>query len=458
MFDDADTIAAIATADAPAAIGILRISGPQASAILSKVVPDVALRSRRVASGWALSPDTAERIDEVLCFFCRGPGTATGEDVAEIHGHGGPLVMRRLLRAALSAGARPANPGEFTYRAFANGRMDLTQAEAIMGLIGARSDRAAQVALNQLAGALGTALQHHFETLNRTAAHLEAGLDFPDEDLPLARSRELARDLGGLAADLETLRDSFSLGAKLGEGARIGIVGPPNVGKSSLFNRLVKEERAIVDADPGTTRDVIEAVGQIAGIPVVFSDTAGMRDHVSRVEKLGIERSRSVAAEADLLLLILDGARPIPEAEQRRYRKMLLSVTAPVLVVLNKNDLAGWRGELPPMLAGAWNRPVVGVSAVTGEGLDRLLESAGGMLEGDRPRDTVILTTARQHRAISETASHVRTAAAILEGDGEPELAAAELLWAREKIAALLGRSATEEMLSSLFSEFCLGK
>lgn len=455
MYGPTDTIAATATAHSPAALGIVRISGPEAETILKRVMARKhALVDRRVCAGIARDPNTNEALDEVVFFFCKGPKTATGEDTAEIQGHGGPVVMQRLLNAVLKVGARPAEPGEFTYRAFSNGRIDLTQAEAVMGLIGARSERAARISMGQLSGNLGRTLSELFEEVSRVTAHVEAGLDFPDDDLPVSEVDRLATRLKAAQTKLEDLARSFTFGARLGDGARIAVVGPPNAGKSSLFNRLAAEDRAIVDEMPGTTRDVVEYVGEVAGIPVVFADTAGLRETEGRVEKTGIERSMRAAEAADVLLIVLDGATLIPDSAQ--LSAMVDSAaSAAKLVVLNKNDLPAFTPSLPEALK---SQPFVSVSAVTGEGIDDLIDTLAALLDaGDRGESTV-LTTARQHRAVSDAATHVTRAAKQLVAHGELELVAAELKWARECLAALLGKSADDEMLTLLFSEFCIGK
>lgn len=450
-----DTIAAVATAHSPAALGIVRISGPDAEKIILRVMGKKhSIPERRVSAGIARDPETLSPIDEVITFFCKGPKTATGEDTAEIQGHGGPVVMKRLLEAVLKAGARPAEPGEFTYRAFANNRLDLTQAEAVMGLIGARSERAARICLGQLSGDLGRALTALFEEIASIAAHVEAGLDFPDEDLPVASVRHLADRLNKARRKLDDLADSFTFGSRLGDGARIAVVGPPNAGKSSLFNRLVKEDRAIVDDMPGTTRDVVEYTGEISGVPVVYADTAGVRDTDEAVEKNGVERSVRVAASSDLLLLVLDGAVPVLDVE-RILSVISAAPSAAKLIALNKKDLPEYRADLPVELK---HIPFVPISAACGEGMDALSAALTKLLDAEDRGETLVLTTSRQHRAVSDTAIRAARAAELLMQNGELELVAAELKWGGESLAALLGKSSDDEMLSFMFSQFCIGK
>ncbi len=460
MYGRKDTIAAIATAQGQAALGIVRISGPKAAAALRAVAPRAraSYRPRQVILSKAYHPRSGELIDEVLCFFCPGPGTATGEDIAELQGHGGPLVMHRLLDAVLSTGTVAAQPGEFTFRAFDNGRLDLTQAEAVMGLIGARSTRAQKVALRQLDGELGSSLDHEFNELIGISAHVEASLDFPDEDLPLDESETLATRLEKIEEKLSTLTQSFALGTMLKDGAEIAIVGPPNAGKSSLLNRLVAEERAIVDRDPGTTRDVVEARGEVAGIPVVFKDTAGLRNQVDRVERRGIEKTLESIGRADLVILVVDGA-----VQNEEYNKDLVDLIpeslSNLIIAVNKKDLADWQKRVDlPFAKGAAPSQIVPTSAMTGQGIVELLDLVAKKLNKEDDENAVILTTARQQQAVVNCLEHVQKASRLLRQRSDPELVAADLRWAREALATLWGRSPTDEVIDAIFSTFCLGK
>jgi tRNA modification GTPase len=454
--DEADTIAAIATAPGKAALGIVRISGPAAGAIVEAVVPGsrVIERPRRIALGLARRPGTEEIIDEVLCFCCPGPRTATGEDTAEIQGHGGRLVLERLLEAVLEAGGRPAQPGEFTARAFSNGRLDLTQAEAVMALIGARSERARRLALDHLQGAVGKRLGHQLDRLVDIGAQVEAGLDFPDEDLPPAEIEQLTGQLERVAEHLQTAERSYAIGARLNDGARVAIIGPPNAGKSTLLNRLVGEDRALVDHAPGTTRDVVEGRGEIAGVPLVYQDTAGLRGSPGRVEQQGIARAGEAARAADLLLIVVDGADE-SATEWPAIDELLTEASAPAIAVINKSDLPGHRLLAQGLLA---DRPQVAVSALTGDGLGDLEAAIGTALAAGDDTLEPLLVTARQHAVVNRAIEHTRRAIAVLRDQGGIELAAIDLRTAREALAELWGRDATEDVVDAIFASFCLGK
>src|SRR5581483_5984460 len=297
----ADTIAAIATAPGEGAVGIVRISAPEAPIVAERIVCR-RLRDRRAVFARFRWPDGGELLDEGLALLMRGPRSYTGEDVVELHGHGGTLVLRRLFEAVLVAGARAAEPGEFTLRAFLNGRLDLTQAEAVLALVQARTDGAADLALAGLEGKLREPIRAARSAALELLAYLGARADFPDEDVPL---REIRPELAALSASLDQLVAGAAFGLIEREGVRVAIVGRPNAGKSSLLNRLLRQERAIVTPVPGTTRDTLQESAILCGLPVVLIDTAGIRETADPVERLGVERSRASAAASDLLLLVI---------------------------------------------------------------------------------------------------------------------------------------------------------
>ncbi len=447
----ADTIAAVATPPGAGGLAVLRLSGRRALAIA-----DRCLRSAggRLPSSW--TPRTAVfgeihrddiRIDEVVITVFRGPKSFTGEDTVEIACHGGLLVTRRALEALLAAGARPAEPGEFTCRAFLNGRMDLAQAEAVADMIHARTDRALGTARAQLAGALSRRIEALRDQLMAVLAHIEAHIDFPDEDIApdttAVLSSKLALALGGIEGLLKTARE----GRMLRHGVRTALVGRPNAGKSSLLNRLLGHERAIVSPVAGTTRDTLEEVAQVRGIPLVLVDTAGLRESEDVVEREGVRRSRAAAEEAELILHIVDASMPwCPDEE-------VLAATwtgKARICVANKCDLPDAH-EVP----GA-----VRVSCHTGAGMDDLEHAieerllSGAIAVGD---DGVSIGV--RHQQVLERAREavIRTRSG-LEDQATLELVAFELRVALTALGEVVGKTSVEDLLDSIFSQFCLGK
>jgi len=446
-----DTIAAIATAPGQAALGIIRISGPAACDLLQQVVQTSrhCLSPDTMAFGRVFDRTSGALVDEVMCFFRRGPRTATGEDVAEIHAHGGPLVLRDILARVCAAGARAALPGEFTSRAFFNGRMDLTRAEAVMALIGAKSEQAARVAARQLEGAIGKGLEDTYDALTDIRGQLEAGLDHPDEDLVGPSLETIALSLDNIRSTLERACQSFRRGTLLTRGARIVIAGPSNAGKSSLFNRLAGADRAIVDAEPGTTRDVVEAIGERNGIPLTFCDTAGLRGDAPRVEQQGIERAKQAAAAADILLLVMDGTAGTPPEDVLELARLFADRS---ILIANKCDLPAFS---PPDMS-PLPSPLC-ISARSGDGLVPLMGRIDALLQSDIMGD-VVLTTGRQHDAVDDACRHTAAALALLLEKRDPELVALELRRAQEAFASLWGRHASTDVIDRIFSTFCLGK
>ncbi|MBN2526598.1 MAG: tRNA uridine-5-carboxymethylaminomethyl(34) synthesis GTPase MnmE [Deltaproteobacteria bacterium] len=453
MLSAADTIAAIATAAGNAALGIVRISGPDAKDVLQKVVPAANAMNapRQLRFGRARDIESGVIIDEVLCFYAPAPATATGEDVAEIHGHGGALVLNQLLRQVLHAGARLATPGEFTRRAYTNGKMDLTQAEAVMSLIGARSERAARTAARQLGGAIGEALAAEYDHVTRISAMLEVCLDFPDEDLPAEQTFEFIKRLTEVSEKLLGAVRSYRMGQLLTRGAKVVIAGPSNAGKSSLLNALINEDKALVDSVPGTTRDIVEAPFEIDGIPVTFLDTAGLRFGAKKVEQMGMEKSRKALSQADLILLVLDGGDP--KSVTKEIVEIVDLYEDSLIPVLNKCDLPLFDSRAFP----AALKDAVQISASNKLNLDELHQEMSKKLSAGQATD-VILTTARQLTAVETALDHITTAKIVLEDNGPPELAAADMRWAREALASLWGRDAQTDVIDTIFLSFCLGK
>ncbi len=438
MAEHEDTIFALASGGGRTAVAVLRISGEKSGALLDALCGRrppprrASLRRVRDASG--------ETLDQALALWLPGPGTYTGEDSAELHLHGGPAVIEAVAEALIAAGARPAEAGEFTRRAFFNGRMDLTAAEAVADLVEAESAEQRRQALRQMEGALGALYEDWSQRLMRVLAQQEALIDFPDEDLPADVARLLATEMATLAAEIAAHLNDNRRGERTREGLRIAIIGPPNVGKSSLINRLLARDVAIVSDLPGTTRDALEARLVLGGMVMTVIDTAGLRETEDRIEAEGVRRARARAAEADIVLAMHDASQPEAVLDAAAMPR-----AGEVIVVANKLDLASGRdiGD------------AIGVSALTGQGLERLsdaLIAAGRRLTA---RTGPPPLTRPRHRAALETAL-----AALTRAMAEPseELRGEELRIALRMIGRVTGRWGVEEILGEIFSRFCIGK
>jgi tRNA modification GTPase len=440
---EADVIAAIATPAGAGGVGIVRVSGPGAIGLVAEVIGkrEAELPDRVMCYGHAHDRE-GRRLDEVLAVAMRGPRSFTGEDVAELHGHGGAVNMGRLLAAVLDAGARQAGPGEFTRRAFENGRLDLTRAEAIAQVIEASSERAWRIAQAQLEGQLGERIRGYRERVVALLAEIEVGIDFPEEDLAPEEGAALAARAAALTAELDALAASFELGRALSEGAEVALVGKVNAGKSSLLNALVGSERALVAEEPGTTRDVVESRVQWEGIPITLVDTAGERAAESEVERRGIELGKRRAERADVELVLI----PADEAEGAE----LPSPSRRRIVVLSKVDRVAERRAAAGLFT----------SAVTGEGVDELRAAVVELITGAarEAADGLIVTSERQRRGLADAAASLeRSRARLLEG-APAELAAVDVQEASRRLAEVLGDEVGDEMLDDLFSRFCIGK
>jgi tRNA modification GTPase len=429
-----DTIAAIATAPGLGGVGIIRLSGPDAISIASSIIgrdlPDRVLVH-------ALARDVSgARIDDVLAFSMRAPRSFTGEDVAEVQGHGGAFNLSRLLRAALDRGARLAAPGEFTRRAFDAGRIDLTRAEALLAVIEAGSERAWRQAQVQLAGALGAAIRSLDSRITTVLAEIEGGLDFPEDDLEVRGQAWIATELAATAAACASLAATYAAARVARDGLTVALVGPVNVGKSSLFNALIGRERALVDSAPGTTRDYVEASCEWDGYAVTLIDTAGERDATDEVERRGIALGHARAAAADLVVLVDDGAS--------------LAAAPHALRVRSKADLGG---DVPP--------DAIATSATTGQGIDTLraaiLERAGAGPAVDATTDAIV-TTERQRSLLAEAGRRLEAAADALTTSTPLEMLALDVRTARSSIVQVLGEEAGDAVVAEVFARFCIGK
>ncbi len=456
--DAADTLAAISTPLGEAGIGIVRLSGPLAWAITRRLFrphrPRPAWQSHRLYLGHIVDPQ-GDIIDEVMVTFMRAPYTYTREDVVEINCHSGYGVLRRILDLTLAAGARLARPGEFTLRAFLSGRLDLTQAEAVLEVIRARTETHLQVAAAHLHGGLGRRLAERRQDLLDLLARVEAALDFPEEagELPPASIRE---GLDRHQAALKALAETYEAGRLLREGLLVVIAGRPNVGKSSLLNRLLDMERAIVTEIPGTTRDLVEESITLGGVVVRFSDTAGLRPAQDRLEALGIERTRERLRQADLVLYLVDASHPLPPADRAALAEL---AGQPGLVVLNKIDLPGSlaEAELPDLTA--W--PLTKISAKTGQGIPALRqEIVAQALGGGLKVAGEVVTQARHHEHLRQCLAYLSQARELLTAQEKPpwELVALELGSAIHELGEITGEEVGEAILDRIFGQFCLGK
>lgn len=460
---DHATIAAVATPVGPGGIAIVRISGPAAEKVAVMVFrpakTDFPLKSHKLCLGNVVDPRTDRVLDQVLCCFMRAPATYTREDVVEIHSHGGPLAARRILDAVLAAGASLAEPGEFTRRAFLAGRIDLSQAEAVAELIGARSQTEADLAMAQLSGGLKELAEALGKPLVEVLAHLEVALDFPDEEAeiiegPVAAQR-LAREV---LEPLDLLLADYDSGRVFREGIKAAIVGRPNVGKSSLLNALLQSERAIVTPQPGTTRDIIEADAVWDGLPLTLVDTAGLETEAAdEAEAQGQARAASRLATADLILLVLDRSRPLSN-EDRRI--MAAAPAGRTLLVLNKIDLASafTPAEALDFLGPA---PMVEVSALTGQGLASLRKEISQTVTSGAHRPEAVPTLVpnlRHKQALEASREPLKRAIAGLKNGLAPELTAVEINLALEELGTITGQTTPDHILDEIFSKFCLGK
>ena len=467
-----DTIAAIATPPGEGGIGIVRVSGPDSLAILERIfAPRRAgtWKPYRMRYGQVVDTDGA-RVDEALAVFMRGPRSFTAEDSAEISCHGGPLVLGRVFALALAQGARAATPGEFTLRAFANGRIDLTQAEATLDVVQAKTATGLALAQAQLGGWLARELRQVRETLLGPLAYATALIDFPEDEV---EPQEVAAPLEAALAALERLLDSADQGMIYRQGARAVLVGRRNAGKSSLLNALLRSDRAIVTPIPGTTRDTLEETANLQGIPVVLIDTAGIAETDDPVERLGVARSRAALAAADLALLVIDASAP-PADEDAEIGALVAG--KPTIVVLNKSDLVGprmedrgWKIEDARRSADALSSifhplssnhtAVIPTSALTGAGLDELSEAVARTLLGGAPISGEQLVSNPRHRdALGRAAGHVRDAIAGYAGRVPTDLLAVDLTAALGAIGEITGEGVHDDLLTAIFSRFCIGK
>jgi len=433
-----DTIAALSTPPGEGALAVVRVSGPAALTIAGQVFRGGQPAHRMAVFGRIV--DAEGVVDEVVLTAYHGPASYTGEDVVEISGHGGVLVSARVLRAVLQAGARAAGPGEFTQRAFLNGKMDLTQAEAVMDLIRAQTPLAARAAAEQLAGRIGAEILAIREAILDVVAHVEAHIDFPDEDIDPDTGAALLARIESTRAHIGRLLATADEGRILREGVRLAICGRPNAGKSSLLNRLAGYERAIVSPTPGTTRDTIEEVLNLRGIPFRVIDTAGLRETPDAIEREGVRRAREAVAAADVVLRVVDATESAafddPAAAENE------------IVVFNKCDLAS---EVQNPLA---------VSCVTGAGIDALVDALAARVRNEPApaRDSLAAVNARHQACLFRAEGALEEAATKLAAGEAPEFVALDLRVALDAAGEVVGVVDTDDILGRIFGSFCIGK
>ncbi|MDR2947400.1 MAG: tRNA uridine-5-carboxymethylaminomethyl(34) synthesis GTPase MnmE [Candidatus Adiutrix sp.] len=453
------TIAAISTAPAVGAVAVVRLSGPESLAVLKRVFQPLGRgdwEPRRMRFGRVINPSDGALVDEALAVWFPAPNSFTGEEVAEIQGHGGPVAAGRVLKAVLAAGAELAAPGEFTRRAFMNGRLDLAQAEAVADLIAARSEAEAALAARQLSGRLSERVENIHKDIISALADLEADIDFGEELNALDMGRFQAR-LAEIAARLEQLLEEGRAGKPFRDGLRLALAGAPNVGKSSLFNALANDERALVSPAPGTTRDFITTEALWDGLWVELCDTAGLSETpVDELDALGQERARAQLDRADVILWVGDCTRPDDVGTGQKLPPPR------TLRVWNKADLSPppeEEGRARPAPAGPEPMPAIAVSARTGQGLDDLKAAILRLATGqESPKPPEVSPNLRHQAILSRTAQALNASLAAARAGQPPDICAYELRTALDTLGAICGRTAPDDILNEIFSRFCLGK
>ena len=454
-----DTIAAVSTATAPAGIGIIRVSGPEAVSVAGRIFSGMRGKSLEDQHAFTMHYghicEGGEILDEVLVSVMRSPHSYTGEDTAEINCHGGVISVKRVLDAVLRAGARLAEPGEFTKRAFLNGRIDLSQSEAVMDIIAAKNERALQNSLRQLQGGLSDKVKKIRQDILYETARIEAALDDP-EHLSLDGYTEILKEhTEAMISGIEKLLENSDSGILMKEGIKTVIAGKPNAGKSSLLNLLAGEERAIVTDIAGTTRDVLEEQINIRGITLRLLDTAGIRSSDDRIEQIGVEKARKHMEDADLIICVLDRSVPLDEND-REILRFIKEKKA--IVLLNKNDIDPVLTEED--IAAMTETDVISFSAVTGEGMEQLKDKIEHMfLKGDLELNEEICVTSTRHKtALREAAASLKLVLESIENEMPEDFYSIDLMGACEALGQITGESAGEDLVNEIFSRFCMGK
>jgi len=454
VFELNDTIVALATPPGRGGIGVIRLSGPGSLQILQGLIAgdDVHPEPNVLTLRSLIDPATNETLDRALVCYFKAPHSFTGEDVVELHCHGSPILLRTIIDVTLTLDARMATPGEFSLRAVANGRMKLSEAEAIRDLVDAQTDAAARQATRQMKGEISNALQPLQDELLKIIVRLESSLEFVEDDLPLIEQDQLVASLRDLRAECDRMASSFSRGRLLRDGIRVTLIGRPNVGKSSLFNGLLGHARAIVTDIPGTTRDSItESIG-VDGIPLIVTDTAGLRVSTDQIEAIGVDRTRREAADSDLLIVVIDGSESLTEEDHQ-----VLSETANrrYIIALNKSDLGGFSAT---RIADDPSS-IVSVSAKTAAGLDRLRTAIlKPFTNGNANGEGLLITNARHHDLLTRAIEAIRASENLLLDRASEEIILVGLLNALRYLGEITGETTSDEILGRIFSTFCIGK
>jgi tRNA modification GTPase len=467
MFLD-DTIAAISTQVGEGGIGIVRLSGKDAIEIADRLFYSPKektlsnTKSHRIIYGFIKDPSTDNTVDEVLVSVMHSPNTYTKEDIVEINCHGGMLPLRRVLELFIKEGTRLAEPGEFTKRAFLNGRLDLSEAEAVLDLIRAKTDESGRIAIEQLKGRLSEKITDLRERLTQLCVFIEAYIDFPEDEIEVSSKGEMIKSAKTILEELESLLKSYDEGRFFREGMGVAIVGRPNVGKSSLLNALLQKDRAIVTEIPGTTRDIIEEYLNINGLPLRIIDTAGIRESHDMVEIEGVKRSLKAIDEADLIIAVIDGSEPLKKEDLEVIEKIKDKNT---IIAINKSDLIGAeerkRGssEVKDTLSPYASR-TIRISAMSGDGLgelkDEIFDSC--LKNWKEQRDGIVITNLRHKTAIQASYNSLSNALKAMEENKPVEIIALELREALDKLGEIIGAVTTDDILNRIFSEFCIGK
>lgn len=457
MYDD--TVAAVATAMGEGGIGIVRISGERALEILNKVFCSVKkspVENRKLTYGFVEDNFTGEKIDEVMAVYMKAPHSYTAEDVVEIQCHGSIVSLRKILALVLKNGARLAEPGEFTKRAFLNGRLDLSQAEAVIDLIKAKSDKTFDVALSQLEGSFSKKIKEIRADLVDILVNITVNIDYPDEDIEVITYENLISGLAAVKTKVDSMLATADTGRILREGLNIAIIGKPNVGKSSLMNALLRETRAIVTEIPGTTRDTIEEALTIRNIPVKLTDTAGIRHTDDVIEKIGIEKSKESFNKADLIIFMVDNARPLDD-EDREIIEYIGD--RKVIVIINKTDLESRlnRNEIEEKLPGAI---IIEAAVAKDQGISILEDEIEKLVFDGRVKqnDSMMVTNVRHKALLEEASSALKDASSMAEAGEALEFLEIDVNRAYEALGEIIGEAVNENIINEVFARFCLGK